>query len=132
MHLLVLSAADPLDGSAGGLQTIMEWANVSSAWELWLVVFGFAAQALFVCRWVVQWLATERRGESHVPEVFWWISLMGATLLFVYYLLRGEPVGLLGQCIGWTIYSRNLHLIYRKKRAGAAGPDPSAHDLEEP
>jgi lipid-A-disaccharide synthase-like uncharacterized protein len=95
------------------LDRFMQWANVSHTWELWLVAFGVVAQALFFGRWIVQLLASERRGQSHVPPTFWWLSLIGASLLLVYYALRGEPVGLLGQSVGWVVYLRNLHLLRR-------------------
>ncbi len=120
---LTLAAADP--GAARTLlDSILSWANLDGGWELAVLVFGLLAQALFFARWFVQWLATERRGESHVPESFWWISLAGAVLLFAYFALRGEPVGMLGQSAGWAIYARNLYLIRRRGSlpANAAGP----------
>ncbi len=98
------------------LDSFLEWAHVDSAWELWLIVFGLGAQSLFFARWLVQWIAIERRGESHMPVAFWWVSLVGASLMLVYFLLRGEPVGAIGQCVGWAVYSRNLMLIRRKAR----------------
>jgi len=99
-------------------QRLMEWAKVSEPWELWLVAFGLAAQMLFFGRWIVQWIASERRGESHMPELFWWLSLVGASLLLIYFLLRGEPVGVLGQSVGWAVYTRNLCLLKKKRREG--------------
>ena len=104
-------AADP-----EWLRSFLQWAGADGAWELGLIAFGVAAQTLFFCRWIVQWAASERRGRSHVPVFFWWLSLSGATLLLVYYILRGEPVGILGQCTGWIVYSRNLYLIRKSKR----------------
>ena len=98
---------------------ILDWAHVDQPWQIWLVVFGMAAQVLFFCRWIVQWFSSEQRGESHIPVAFWWLSLSGATLLLVYYVFRGEPVGVLGQCVGWTVYSRNLWLIRRPKDESA-------------
>lgn len=98
------------------LERILEWAHVDSSWELWLIGFGLAAQTLFFARWLVQWIATERRGESHMPLAFWWVSLGGATMMLAYFLLRGEPVGALGQSVGWIVYLRNLVLIRRKAR----------------
>ncbi|MBT8487019.1 MAG: hypothetical protein HKO59_11700 [Phycisphaerales bacterium] len=79
---------------------------------------------LFFARWLVQWVATERRGVSHVPEQFWWLSLAGATLLLVYFTLRGELVGMLGQSVGWFVYARNLMLI--RGAARPPTPDPPA------
>lgn len=99
---------------------ILEWANISEPWEIGLIAFGLGAQILFFCRWIVQWYVSEKRGESHIPDLFWWLSLAGASLLLVYFILRGEPVGVLGQSVGWIVYFRNLHLIRRKKRISEA------------
>lgn len=102
---------------------LFEWANIANTWELGLVAFGMVAQAVFFGRWIMQWIASERRGESHMPEVFWWLSLSGATMLLMYYLLRGEPVGVIGQSVGWVVYSRNLYLIRRRRAlTPAEGP----------
>jgi lipid-A-disaccharide synthase-like uncharacterized protein len=114
-----MATADPGAGRSV-FDVLMEWAKVDTTWQLMLIVFGLGAQSLFFGRWLVQWIATERRGESHVPILFWWMSLAGATLLFTYFLLRGEPVGMLGQSVGWAVYTRNLYLIRKKGR-----PEPS-------
>ena len=95
---------------------IREWAGADTTAELWLIAFGLGAQVLFFCRWILQWLASEKLGESHIPALFWWLSLAGASLLLTYFLLRGEPVGVVGQSVGWMVYSRNLYLVRQKKR----------------
>ncbi|MCH8315104.1 MAG: lipid-A-disaccharide synthase N-terminal domain-containing protein [Planctomycetes bacterium] len=104
----------------------MRWVKVENPWELGVVLFGLTAQATFLGRWIVQWWASEKRGESHVPELFWWLSLAGATMLMIYYVLRGEPVGIIGQSVGWIVYSRNLYLIKAKHRRQSEPPTPTA------
>ena len=42
----------------------------------WLTV-GFLGQALFTARFLVQWIASERKRRSVVPVAFWWLSLLG-------------------------------------------------------
>ena len=125
---LLVAVSDP-QAPASTLDALMQWAKVDNTWQLILVVFGIVAQAMFFGRWLVQWIATERRGESHVPITFWWMSLAGASMLFIYFTLRGEPVGMLGQCVGWTVYTRNLYLIHKKRHALPPGyADPSHSD----
>jgi lipid-A-disaccharide synthase-like uncharacterized protein len=65
---------------------------------------------------VVQWLASERRGKSVVPPLFWWMSLMGSLLLLSYFLWRRDPIGLLGQAFGSFIYLKNILWIRSEAR----------------
>ena len=107
--------------AAGDAGTIPAWMiqyfDVRAPWETWWLLVGVIAQATFFMRWIVQWLASERKGQSVVPTMFWWISLVGATMLLIYYLGRREPVGVLGQLTGWLIYGRNIFLIRRHKKS---------------
>jgi lipid-A-disaccharide synthase-like uncharacterized protein len=89
--------------------------------ELWLVV-GFLGQALFGSRFLVQWIVSERRGESVVPLAFWYLSLGGASLLLAYAIWRQDPVFILGQAFGFLVYTRNLVLIARRARQDAPPP----------
>lgn len=87
---------------------------------MWWVAFGFAAQALFASRLIVQWLVAERERRSVIPAAFWWLSLLGGLMLLVYFWRRGDPVGTAGQLFGTIIYLRNLQLLARERRARAA------------
>lgn len=79
-----------------------------------LALFGFAGQAVFMARFVLQWFVSERRGRSYVPVGFWWLSLAGGIMLMVYATLRQDPVFMFGQLLGIAIYVRNLMLIQRR------------------
>jgi lipid-A-disaccharide synthase-like uncharacterized protein len=91
------------------------------AGRAWLVI-GFAGQALFTLRFLAQWIASERARQSTVPIAFWWLSLAGGAVLFVYALHRRDPVFALGQGSGLAIYARNLVLISRRRRDGDVAP----------
>jgi lipid-A-disaccharide synthase-like uncharacterized protein len=99
--------------------------NISSPIGFIWVSVGLLGQVLFTGRLFVQWLASEREKRSVVPLAFWWMSLIGGALLLVYFIWRRDVVGFLGQLTGFTIYSRNLILIYARRRehahAAAAG-----------
>ncbi len=84
----------------------------------WLA-FGYTGQALFTGRMLVQWIATEKHKESVIPVLFWWFSLIGGMILLVYFLRRGDPVGILGQLFGSVVYARNLIWIYRRPPASS-------------
>ena len=86
----------------------------------WWGLLGFAAQAFFTMRFVVQWLASEKAGKSVIPLAFWWFSIGGGLLLFVYALYRRDPVFILGQGFGVFVYLRNLQFVLRARKQGSA------------
>ena len=82
----------------------------------WWVVLGFAAQALFTMRFLLQWLASERAGHSVIPLAFWWFSIAGGVLLLAYALYRKDPVFIAGQGFGVFVYLRNLYFVLRDRK----------------
>lgn len=93
-----------------GTLKITSWAGV--AW----VCLGLLGQLVFAGRMFVQWFASEKKGQSVVPPAFWWMSLVGGLMVFVYFVWRQDIVGVLGQCSGIVIYGRNLRLIHKQGR----------------
>jgi lipid-A-disaccharide synthase-like uncharacterized protein len=93
----------------------------SPFWTPWLLV-GFAGQALFFGRFLVQWLQSEKQRRSVIPVAFWYMSLGGGLLLLAYSIHRGDPVFIAGQTVGAFVYVRNLMLLRRAPR-GADLPD---------
>ncbi|HAI14296.1 MAG TPA: hypothetical protein DCM28_21505, partial [Phycisphaerales bacterium] len=73
---------------------------------MWVAV-GLLGQVLFTGRMIVQWIASEKSKRSVVPTAFWWMSLIGASMLITYFIWRKDVVGVLGQATGWFIYVRN-------------------------
>jgi lipid-A-disaccharide synthase-like uncharacterized protein len=80
--------------------------------HLWLAV-GFLGQALFSARFLVQWIASERKKQSVVPTHFWYFSVGGGLTLLIYAIYRLDPVFILGQAAGLFVYARNLWFIHR-------------------
>jgi lipid-A-disaccharide synthase-like uncharacterized protein len=87
---------------------------------LWWEILGWSGQALFFGRFFVQWLASERRKQSVVPDAFWYFSLGGGLVLLVYAIHRQEPVFVLGQAGGLVIYLRNVWLLRHRQPAARA------------
>ena len=96
---------------------LLNWLNVVfvEQFDLW-ILFGFIAQVMFMMRFVVQWVASERARRSVVPIAFWFFSVAGGALLLIYAIYREDPVFIAGQGAGLFIYFRNLWLIYRERR----------------
>jgi len=107
-----------------------QWWPESWFGRFW-VLFGFGAQAVFTARFLVQWIASEKRGKSYVPVAFWYLSLVGAAMLLMYAALwKHDPVVSLGQTTGGFIYVRNLILLRREKLLLAKAKAPGVS--EEP
>lgn len=87
--------------------------------SLWIGI-GLTGQLLFTSRFLVQWIASERRRESVIPVAFWWFSLAGGVTLLSYALWRRDPVFILGQAMGLVVYARNLALIHARNRGVSA------------
>jgi lipid-A-disaccharide synthase-like uncharacterized protein len=83
--------------------------------NFWLAV-GLIGQFFFTMRFLVQWIYSERKKQSLVPTSFWIFSLLGSFTLLTYAIYRHDPVFILGQSCGFLIYSRNLHLIHKRKK----------------
>ena len=82
---------------------------------LWKVI-GFAGIGTFGTRFLVQWLYSEKHKESKVPPIFWWQSLVGTFLCLAYFLRQQDSVGVAGYVLNVIPYTRNLMLVYRKRR----------------
>ena len=59
--------------------------------DFWFV-FGLIAQVLFTARFLVQWISSERAGQSVVPVAFWFFSIGGGLMTLVYGVAKREPV----------------------------------------
>ncbi|MDE3237673.1 MAG: lipid-A-disaccharide synthase N-terminal domain-containing protein [Paracoccaceae bacterium] len=98
------------------LSDLMHLFHVETVGELIWIAVGLGGQMLFTARFLVQWIASERAGRSVVPLAFWYFSLGGGLVLFLYALERRDPVFMLGQSMGIVIYARNLWLIRAERR----------------
>jgi lipid-A-disaccharide synthase-like uncharacterized protein len=91
---------------------------------------GYGGTFVFFSRFVVQWLHSEKHGESKVTPLFWWQSLFGAALMLAYSLRQQDPPYILGYLFTVVPYSRNLVLIYRKRRREALLAQPAQDNLQ--
>jgi lipid-A-disaccharide synthase-like uncharacterized protein len=110
--------------------------NITSWWSVAWIAVGLGGQVAFTGRTLIQWFISERRRQSVVPVVFWWLSLGGGVMLFAYFAWRQDVVGVLGQSAGVVIYARNLRLIAKQKRRAArqavreAHPEPESQPVD--
>lgn len=88
--------------------------------EQLMLIIGFAGQGLFAMRFIIQWLKSEGEGRSVIPLAFWYFSIGGGLVLFLYALWRQDPVIICGQGLGLFIYLRNLFLIFKEQHGDNA------------
>ena len=86
--------------------------------DFWLIL-GFIGQVMFTMRFIIQWIASEKKKESIIPISFWYFSLIGGLVVLFYAIHRMDPVFILAYLPGNLIYFRNLYFIYKKKRMSA-------------
>jgi len=86
---------------------------------IWLSI-GLVGQTLFMMRFIVQWIHSERHQKSMIPVSFWYFSLSGGVIVLAYGIHRVDPVIILGQLPGTFVYARNLILIRREHRDALA------------
>ena len=83
--------------------------------DIWIAL-GFAGQALFSMRFLIQWMASEKEKKSVIPMAFWYFSIAGGLTLLIYAIHRKDPVFIVGQAGGLFVYLRNLILIFKERR----------------
>ena len=81
---------------------------------VWMAI-GLAGMTLWAARYIVQWWFSERAGRAVLPASFFWISTVGAILLFSYAVYRVDWVFMLAYALNPIPYVRNLILIYRPR-----------------
>src|SRR6266516_3847038 len=95
----------------------------------YLVILGLIGNLTFSMRFLVQWIASERQGESVIPVSFWYWSIGGSVIMGLYFIFKRDPVGILAYLPNSLIYIRNLMLI-RKGGSPPTAAAPSQHPRE--
>ncbi|MEM9044339.1 MAG: lipid-A-disaccharide synthase N-terminal domain-containing protein [Pseudomonadota bacterium] len=103
------------------MQSVMAFLGADTRAELIWISVGLGGQLMFMARFLLQWIATEKARKSVIPVSFWWFSIAGAAILLAYAIYRQDPVFILGQSLGFFIYTRNLWFIYQERSND--GPD---------
>jgi len=86
------------------------------------ILFGFSAQFIFFMRFVVQWYASEKKKKTVVPVQFWYLSLLGTLMIFVYSIYRHDVVFITASTLNFFLYLRNLQ-IYHNSHNENVQPD---------
>lgn len=98
-----------------GLFRIMP-ANITE-W-VWFLT-GMVGEFVFFLRFVVQWIASERKKRTVVPMAFWHLSLAGTAMVLAYAIYKLDPVFILAYSLNIFIYVRNLTIARRHQETQA-------------
>ena len=96
------------------------FSNMTTAQVIWKLV-GLSGLGLFSIRWLVQWIASERKAKSHVPLAFWYLSFAGSLMTLSYALHIQDEIFILGNIMNALVYFRNLMLIKKSQRQLTSG-----------
>lgn len=89
-------------------------------WNAWTAV-GFAGEIIFFSRLLVQWFLSERAGRPVIPQAYWYLSLVGNSIVLAYAIRIVNPVFILAHTVGQIIYIRQLILHTRGRAREAIG-----------
>jgi len=74
---------------------------------------GMVGEFVFLMRFVVQWIASERKKRTLEPVVVWHLSLAGTFMVLAYAIHQMDPVFMLAYSLNMVIYVRNLSIARR-------------------
>lgn len=84
----------------------------------YLTLLGLVGTISFSMRFILQWIHSEKAGNSVIPKSFWYWSITGSMIMLAYFIFRRDPIGILAYLPNSAIYIRNLQLI-RKNSGGS-------------
>jgi lipid-A-disaccharide synthase-like uncharacterized protein len=90
----------------------------------WKLV-GWAGAFIFGCRFIIQWVASERAKKSVIPFGFWECSALGSILTLSYFTFyQKDSVGIAQNLLPLPIYLRNLYFRYAHRHPKHPGNEP--------
>lgn len=84
-------------------------------WRTFLYPLGFIASFFFGARFILQWILSEKKRESHITSYFWTLSLIGNLLMAVHTFIQVQYPFCVIQTCNAVLSWRNLELM--KKNA---------------
>jgi lipid-A-disaccharide synthase-like uncharacterized protein len=93
--------------------------QLSNPWQIVAVI----GQTCFFLRFLVQWLASERAGQSVIPNLFWYLSLTGAATVLLAGIVLVQPVLIIANLPALAVYGRNLYFIYKRHQETIVDPE---------
>jgi lipid-A-disaccharide synthase-like uncharacterized protein len=92
----------------------LDWTGLHmSPWK----IIGLTGALMFGGRWLVQFVASRRRGKPVIPRLFWYMSVLGSLMTLSYFLFsaKQDSVGVVQNLFPafTAAYSLYLDIRYR-------------------
>ena len=92
----------------------LDWTGLHvTPWKL----IGYTGALMFGGRWVVQFLASRRKGRPVIPRLFWYMSIVGSLMTLSYFIFssKQDSVGILQNLFPafTAVYSLYLDIRHR-------------------
>lgn len=84
---------------------------ISDDLRILLYPLGVLSTALFALRFIIQWIGSEKAGQSIVTASFWQLSLLGNSALGLHSFIQGQYPICIVQALNGVIACRNLNLM---------------------
>jgi lipid-A-disaccharide synthase-like uncharacterized protein len=102
----------------------MKWnSDITPVW----FIIGLIGESIFFGRFLVQWIATERKGRTVVPLMFWYLSIIGSVIITAYSIYRNDPVFILANTLSLFIYFRNLYFAHSPRAEAISDAEAGHH-----
>lgn len=113
----------------------LDWTGLHvTPWKL----IGYVGALMFGARWVVQFVASRRKGRPVIPRLFWYMSIVGSLMLLSYFgfSAKQDSVGVLQNLFPTfaALYSLYLDIKHRgwDKTRAEHGMSPTVGEEPEP
>jgi lipid-A-disaccharide synthase-like uncharacterized protein len=83
-------------------------------WRIFLYPLGFIPNVAFGLRFLIQWIQSEKKGQSVVTPLFWYLSILGNVLLALHSIIQLQLPIALFQTTNALLSYRNLSLMQHK------------------
>ena len=93
--------------------------QLTDPWQIVAII----GQTCFFLRFLVQWLASERAGQSVIPNMFWYLSVAGAATVLLAGIVMAQPVLIVANLPALAVYGRNLYFIYKQHQQTIVDPE---------
>jgi lipid-A-disaccharide synthase-like uncharacterized protein len=78
---------------------------------------GYVGGALFTGRWLFQMAASSTSGKPVLPQIFWYMRMVGSLCLLSYFVFgKNDSVGILSNLFPLTVALYNLSLDFKSRK----------------